>query len=1052
MKKMNKYIVKASVFFGMILAFSVMVSGIIIAAENGASHTFDIDSMENYKDFAKKCRSDVWSDGMTVSLNTDLDFSSESIFPTVAYFNGTFQGNDHRITNVRSEHPMFHTIGSRGYVSDLELSSVNTSERDRTAAFVSENYGTVESITVNSSVSGKTTTGILAAVNGETGIIRSCHVSGILEGDNGTGGIAGRNGGLIDGCTSSAMVNTSVRESGVSTEDIKDILENILITRSINNVENFKTRIDTGGIAGYNLKSGTIRNCEASGTTGYSHLGYNTGGIAGRNGGAIEDSVNKGAVFGRKDTGGIAGQQQPEITLDFSKDVLSSMSEEIDAINLLVTDTLNTTEGITNSTYARLNGISKTLTDVKNSTNTIYNASLDRFDELSESINTNTQTILDATGDIGGDMDYLDDSFDSLSSMSDNLSASIDDLAYALSLSDAEKSTLIAQNNQLKEDLNYSSSFVNEAKNNLLPDVPEERQAKVSDGLTRINRVAGDVQAMKTILEGLRTKRDLIASGAVETDVARRDAALNASVSNILDSMNDMDSATSGLSRFSSSLGGTLSNLAGSVNIHMESNPIVRAAGDNLYAQLDSLSSQLDSLSAFGRDDSIEVLNNLAAINSRFNSITDLLRNERDRLNEKFDEESIFKNASNNENSTSRIYRCRNAGNISGDIGVGGIVGTIGIEFDIDPDKDIRRLNDRSLDYSFGVSAVVMESENLASVKGRGNYAGGICGKMETGYISDSKNTGDVEARDGHFVGGIAGFADGKLNKNTARCRITGKKNVGGISGYGTTLTDNSAAVTILGEEEYAGAVSGQVEKLDASELKGNVYFGGNYGAIDNIDYSGLAEESAVPIGTLLVQFRMGGMLLDMKEVNPGTVLKDVSFPEPEEKEGFFIQWDVPMDTVIEDDLVVNASYYLPVALLNSPENYKGSNKPVIIVDGQFMEEDVLSFSMPEENHYLVEIPEDALTERKIRVHKPEWSKYSFTVNGHEQATEDFGDYLVFVTGERKLDILITKQELPVGTIAAAIAGLILLVLLMVYGKRGGKKKEKKPNQKAVAQ
>ncbi|OON87043.1 hypothetical protein BXO88_05760 [Oribacterium sp. C9] len=1044
MKRMNKYLVKASIFFGMILTVSVMVSGIIFAAEAGKTHSFDINSMEDYKNFAKQCRSNVWSDGMTVSLNTDLDFSSEKTFPAVSYFNGTFKGNNHKITNVRSEDPMFRTIGSEGSVFALELTSVNTSERDRTAAFVSENYGTVEGVTVNSTVNGKTTAGILAAVNGETGIIRACHVTGTLEGDNGTGGIAGRNAGLIEDCTSAARVNTSVRDSGVSTEDIKDILENILITRSINNVENFKTRIDTGGIAGYNLKSGTIRNCETSGITGYSHLGYNTGGIAGRNGGAIEDSVNKGAVFGRKDTGGIAGQQQPEITLDFSKDVLASISDEIDSINLLVTDTLNTTEGITNSTYARLNGISKTLTEVKNSTNTIYNASLDRFDELSESINTNSQTILDATGDIGGDMDYLDDSFDSLSSMSDSLNASIDDIAYAFSLSEDDKNALIARNNQLREDLSYSSNFINEAKNNLLPETPEERKARISDGVAHVNQMMGDVQAIRTYLDGLRQQRDLIVSGAVQTDLSRRETALKSSVSNLLNSLNSIDDASYGLSRFSSSVGGTLSGLPGRVNIHMDSNPVVRAAGNNLYAQLDSLSSQLDSLSAFGRDDSIEVLDNLSAINSRFNSITDLLRNERERLNGKLDEKDLFKDTSNNENSTSRIYRCRNSGNISGDIGVGGIVGTIGIEFDLDPDKDIRRSNDRSLDYSFGVSAVVIESENQASVEGRGNYAGGICGKMETGYITDSKNTGDVEAQDGHFVGGIAGFADGKLNKNTARCRITGKKNVGGISGYGTTLTDNSAAVTILGEEEYAGAVSGQVEKLDASELKGNVYFGGNYGAIDNIDYAGLAEESSVPIGTLLVQFRMGGMLLDMQEAKPGTVLKDVPFPEPEEKEGFFIQWDAPMDTVIEDDLVVNASYYLPVALLNAPENYKDSNKPVIMVDGQFMEEDVLGFSMPEENHYLVEIPEDALTERKIRVHKPEWSRYSLSVNGHEQATEDFGDYLVFVTGERTLDILITKQELPAGKIAAAIAGLVFLILLIVYVNRGGKKKEKK--------
>ena len=35
------------------------------------------------------------------------------------------------------------------------------------------------------------------------------------------------------------------------------------------------------------------------------------------------------------------------------------------------------------------------------------------------------------------------------------------------------------------------------------------------------------------------------------------------------------------------------------------------------------------------------------------------------------------------------------------------------------------------------------------------------------------------------------------------------------------------------------------IEKLDGAQIKDNVYFGGNYGAIDNIDYAGLAEESS---------------------------------------------------------------------------------------------------------------------------------------------------------------------------------------------------------------
>ena len=66
---------------------------------------------------------------------------------------------------------------------------------------------------------------------------------------------------------------------------------------------------DTGGITGYN--AGTIRACENRAIVGYQHVGYNVGGIAGRSCGYITVCQNAGAVYGRKDVGGITGQMEP---------------------------------------------------------------------------------------------------------------------------------------------------------------------------------------------------------------------------------------------------------------------------------------------------------------------------------------------------------------------------------------------------------------------------------------------------------------------------------------------------------------------------------------------------------------------------------------------------------------------------------------------------------------------------------------------------------------------------------------------------------------------
>ncbi|MBO5572945.1 MAG: hypothetical protein J5947_01725 [Clostridium sp.] len=1009
-----------------------------------ARGVYEIGSIEDFNRFAAECRVNTWSDGLTVELNTDLDFLNET-FTTVAYFNGTFRGNSHKITNVHSGKPLFQTIGPAGTVRDLELHSTITSTGENTASFVSQNSGILENIRVEGTVSGKATTGILAAVNEAGGLISSCEVSGTVSGDNSTGGIAGENLGTISASVNRAKVNTVLDEETVSSEDIKNVLENILISRSFNNTENLlQMQIDTGGIAGYNLSGGLITDCVNEGMVGYPHVGYNTGGICGRNGGAVEKSVNRGTVYGRKDTGGITGHQQPEISVDFSQDVLTSMANQMDDINILITDTLNTSENLTNSTYDRLSGISKSLTEVKNSTNVIYDASLERFDEAADSINSNTQVLVDLTEDISVETDDLTDSMYRLGSMSDNLTDAVDDLAYAFGMSEAEKAELRQTNARLREDLNYTSVFVGEVGNHLLPEVPEARQARVSEGLSRVNRLAGDIRAQRTILSRLRGVRDRIADGSLQVDAARRDMALSDSVSSILDSMDDLDRASDGLADFSSALGGSLYDASRGIDINVQKNEAVRAAGQDIYAELDSLTAQMDSLNAYSRDEGMEVLQNLGEINNRFSSMMDLMRNERDRLNEILDNGGIFEDNSEFSDSPARISECRNEGKICGDLTTGGIAGTIGIEYDFDPDRDVLRSNNWSLDYTFGVTAVISGSENTGTVEGRGSYAGGITGKMDMGHLAKNRNIGDVLTENGDFAGGIAGYADGTLDGNSARCRVSGGKNTGGIAGYGKTLRENTAVVSDLTGGEYTGAIAGRVETLDEEHVRNNLYYAGSFGGIDNIDYASMAEKSASPMESVLVKFVLEGHLIGTEEVKTGTLLKEISFPDAEKREGFLLLWDKDGETVLSEDTVVTGAYRFAVAVLSAPENYEGTSQPVLMVDGEFREEDSLDYTSLGEGHCRVVIPDDGLAERRIRIHKPAWKKYTVSVNGTETPVESFGDYLTFVTGERELEILVQKTGIPTMYYGAACAGVLLILLAALgLGRKKRKAKEK---------
>ena len=1032
MKRISKLITAA------LLSGCLAILG--ISAAEAADTVFQINSAEDLQRLSENCRTNTWSDGVTVELNTDLDLLNGPYVGSIAYFNGTFHGNSHKIVNLEGQRPLFQTIGPEGRVSDLRLSATIDSTRDNTAALVSENNGTLEKITVDGLVTGKSTAGLLSAVN--NGIISTCEVTGVLTGDNSVGSIAGKNQGYIDSCVNRAYINTNVDDSNVGIDEIRDIMENILLTKTINNVENLRTRIDVGGIAGFNMNGGTVINCTNEGIVGYPHNGFNTGGICGRSGGVVENCVNSGNVYGRRGTGGIVGKQQPEINLDFSQDVLSSMSDEMEGINSLITDTLNTTENISESTYNRLSGLSRSMTDVKNSTNVIYNASLDRFDEVADEVNSTTDTLVGAAEDIAADTEGLDESFDDLSRMTRQIDDAADDMTEAFGLTAEERGRLISLNEQLKSDMNTTLPFTQEVENNLLPQVPEERRARISQGLAGINRMAGDIRAMRTMLFGLRNTRDRIADGSVGVEANQREKALSAGVSGVLDSLGDLDDALSEFSSFASSLGGTISGAAGSIDINLKANETVRNAGNDIYAGLDSISGQLDSLNASAREDSLEVIRNLNEINSRFSRLTDLMKNERDRLNDIADNGGIFVDTSTDVNSASRIVSCRNMADISGDSLTGGIAGTIGVEYDLDPDEDILRTNSRSLDYSFGVSAAIFDSVNAGGVSARANHAGGITGKADLGYLKMNTNEGDITSEDGYFIGGIAGYSEASLEGNTARCRVTGKKNTGGICGYGKELWDNLAVVAVLGTEEYAGTIAGNVDSLNPENLRNNLYYSGNYGAVDDIDYAGMAEKAETPLDTVLVKFLVNGHLAGLEEVKAGTVLKDIPHPEAEEREGFYLRWDTDPETVISEDTVVDSVYSLPVASLSSQETEAGTNKPLVIVDGQFREEDVLTCRREGEGHYFVTIPDDGLAERQVRVLKPVMLnrvtrkplsvKTRIAVNGAEAGTETFGDYLIFRTGARELEIVVTQEEPLIRRIAAPAAAVLTILVLLI--------------------
>ncbi|MDY3658325.1 MAG: GLUG motif-containing protein, partial [Lachnospiraceae bacterium] len=196
--------------------------------------------------------------------------------------------------------------------------------QNQVGGIVGVNYGSIENCKFSGNVIGDNEVGGIAGVNEETGEIRRCESNANVIGNHSAGGIVGNNHGILNNCSNSGSINTYSTEV---TYDLDDITMDNL--EQINSTSNVAAHTDTGGIAG--ISDGKIYYCSNSGAIGYQHVGYNTGGIVGRlHQGYLQNCTNTGFVQGRKDVGGIVGQMEPFLEIQYLSDKLKELDTETD--------------------------------------------------------------------------------------------------------------------------------------------------------------------------------------------------------------------------------------------------------------------------------------------------------------------------------------------------------------------------------------------------------------------------------------------------------------------------------------------------------------------------------------------------------------------------------------------------------------------------------------------------------------------------------------------------------------------------------------------------
>ena len=115
-----------------------------------------------------------------------------------------------------------------------------------------------------------------------------------------------------------------------------------------------------------------------------------------------------------------------------------------------------------------------------------------------------------------------------------------------------------------------------------------------------------------------------------------------------------------------------------------------------------------------------------------------------------------------------RIEGSRNRGEVYGDISVGGVVGSMAVEYDFDPEDDVKDRGTKSLKFTYKTKCVLRRCVNEGKVNSAKNYAGGIVGRMDLGSVLSCEGYGAVKANDGDYVGGIAGASETVIRNSAA--------------------------------------------------------------------------------------------------------------------------------------------------------------------------------------------------------------------------------------------------------------------------------------------
>ena len=1076
-------------------------------SEAEAIHIADV---EDLLSFAKCCTLDTWSQNKVFVLDNDLDLSGTDFSP-IPTFGGCFLGQGHTISGISLEGGssnigLFRYVQESGQIYQLNVSGIVQAPGSHSglAMLVGSNAGYLSDCHCTGNITGGDRVGGIAGTNELTGIISGCSTNGLVNGRHLAGGIAGCNEGCITGSVNRSLVNFTAEHNSI---DLSEINTDTTITDLLT-TENAASVTDIGGIAGSN--PGIIKACTNEGTVGYQHVGYNIGGIAGSQTGYIEGCVNSGHLYGRKDIGGIAGQMEPSSKLEYLEDTLQKLDTEFEKLHGLLTVLNSHASG----TSERLTGqIGQLLNSVEGAQQAVDRILSDAGSDLEHISELTNLAELPSPRPLS--LDFLDElprpSFTPLPSFTPRPSGSPSPSGSPMpsetptpSGTPSPDGTPVPTETPASGVSTQEGSFAPEKRfaQNLSAMEPQQLGSDDGNGIddSSDNQDSSKPQSPAETPADAPTPTEtpqetpIPAESPQETPIPAESPTPTPSPTNnpfaagwpaqwqdqwpfptagitlddvmdsidrdkIEDNLNEaQDNLYQDASRVLHSVRDTLSERASLAGYRLAS------AQNSLSGSFTAITTDMRLLNAMINEENQMLLEDFQAVVDEIHVITDIITEY-----ETPDPEELLEDVSVEDRPgdiTGKVMNCINRGEIEGDLNTGGIAGSLSRENNLDPENELDLSSGISLNFRYKERLVVRHCDNQGIVKCKKDRSGGIAGEMTMGMILECTGNGNVTV-EGRMCGGIAGSSTAVIRSCYAKCTLQGTEQIGGIAGYGSTITDCCSMVNIPEAKSFSGSIAGKAE--DLSLLENNFFVKDCPAGVDGVSYAGLAQPlpyrdfMAVPglpemFRNIFLTFVADGQTVSVETLEYGDSFHSDKLPALPEKEGCTARWEDCDYDSLTFDRTIQAIYTEYITALESSQ--KTGERPILLMEGQFSPEDALTLSpaglLPENADKAAESWKVSLegsgsgpfTFRYLvpeAIKLPELSLYKDNAWQPLQAERD-GSYLVFSSEDSQVIFACTASpSLPTSgriALASALGALLLGVTALLIRHRHRKRRK----------